>query len=58
MELSDDRLAGARELIDDKMNLSGRVADDSPDRPERFGVKVEYWHTDEIADSCRLRKAL
>jgi hypothetical protein len=45
-------------VIDDKLNLPREVADDSSDRPERFGVKIEYWHTDEIADSCRLRKAL
>src|SRR5262249_56465127 len=45
-------------VIYDKLNLPGGVADDSPDRSKRFGVKIEYWHTDEIADSCRLRKAL
>src|SRR6516165_2068489 len=44
-------------ITDDKLDLSGGSLHDLLHMAERLRVKIEQWHSDEVADSCRLRKA-
>jgi hypothetical protein len=44
-------------ITDDKLDLSSAGLHDLLHIAERLRVKIKHRHTDEVADSCRLRKA-
>jgi hypothetical protein len=43
-------------LTNDKLDLSGGSLHNLLDITERLRVEIKHWHTNEIADSRRLRK--